>query len=474
LMLCAVIVPWRLIRPLDAPDPSSSDASRFSHAIPFPRVLLVAGAGGLAALGLAARSNVSPFGMFILAAGGAVSFFILSRSMVRAVTPPGRGKALSADWGVTVFFLPAAIFSVYALKLVFPNVRLGPWPALLAAGGVLAGLFRIILTRKTVIRIRIGDWAGRVPWRSLIVASIPFVLLTGATLAWGWHLRNQNIEQSLAAGGRPLAQVAAYSPTAPDILFPRHAEAERFIYPGAALAALAVWGAWASRRERKTVPLMALVAAAAVVLSFGPNLEPHLPFYRWLYDTVPIFHYPRVAGRMIHVAAVALAILAAFGVRAAIGRAWALAAVPLLIVMIDFAPAKVRGLALVPGPSVIYETVRKGLREKDGTVLALPIWPGDTAWSSLYQYEVTRSRFRMLNGYDPGVSRRYIREVFTPLYPMDFGEIREEQSAALRRFGVRYVVFHEEAYPRKVSPFPPKTALSRLMRSPALRFIREE
>lgn len=478
LVLGGLIVPWRLVNPLDASPGPPAEQRLATRRVAAGEMFLLAAAGGLAGLGVAAKSNTSWIGAVLFVVIGGAALLAAFRWMTGLVE---RGDGQADLWfrrAVIAGLLPMGVIGLYGAKIVWPDLRMGPWPAVVSVGGAVMGLTAAAFASRREIFDRLRGWVVRVPWAALLKASVPFLLLAGATLAWGWYVRNQNIEQSLAAGGRPLSQVAAYSPVLPDILDPRHPEAERFIYPGVVLVGLAAWGGWAFRRERKTVLFAAPLAVSAIVLSFGPNLEPHLPFYRWLYDYVPIFHYPRVAGRMIHVAAVLLAVLAAYGVlsierRLGVRAKWAIWIIVAALV-VDFAPAKARGMALVPGPSGIYETVRKGLDEKDGTVLALPIWPGDTAWSSLYQYEVTRHRFRMLNGYDPGVSRRYIREVFAPLYSMDFGEIREEQADLLRRFGVRYVVFHEEAYPRKVSPFPPKTALARLRRSPALRLVLEE
>src|SRR5262249_60480036 len=44
-------------------------------------------------------------------------------------------------------------------------------------------------------------------------------------------------------------------------------------------------------------------------------------------------------------------------------------------------------------------------------VLYLPIWPGDSAWSSIYLYNVTRTRVPMLNGHFPLLPRRDVTAV---------------------------------------------------------------
>ena len=60
----------------------------------------------------------------------------------------------------------------------------------------------------------------------------------------------------------------------------------------------------------------------------------------------------------------------------------------------------------------------------------------------------------MINGYSPVVPKTYVEQVFNPLYPLDFGQLGPSEYEVLRKFNVRYIVMHEEAFPEKVSPFP--------------------
>ena len=128
------------------------------------------------------------------------------------------------------------------------------------------------------------------------------------------------------------------------------------------------------------------------------------------------------------------------------------------------------GITALPDRSAVYDRLAREMTPSD-VVLELPIWPGVTAWSSIYQYYVTRYRYRMVNGYSPATSREYVEKVFKPLYPMDFGEVREPQYEFMRRNGIRFVVMHEEAFPEKISPFPPSLTNARLARSPYLEFL---
>jgi hypothetical protein len=82
----------------------------------------------------------------------------------------------------------------------------------------------------------------------------------------------------------------------------------------------------------------------------------------------------------------------------------------------------------------------------------------------------------MVNGYAPVVFRDYIQEVFWPLFPLDFGELNPGQGAVLKKLKVDMITFHDNAlvYTEKISPFPPRLALRRLMASPWLSLVEQD
>jgi len=121
----------------------------------------------------------------------------------------------------------------------------------------------------------------------------------------------------------------------------------------------------------------------------------------------------------------------------------------------------------------VYDRLAREQRAGEA-ILELPVWPGDTSWSSIYLWYVTRYRNPLLNGYSPAVPRDYAGRIFQPLYPLDFGEMRRPQYDLLRRQGVRFIVFHEEAYPPQVSQFPVRLATENLRNSPFLETLASE
>ncbi|VAX16306.1 hypothetical protein MNBD_NITROSPINAE03-671 [hydrothermal vent metagenome] len=113
--------------------------------------------------------------------------------------------------------------------------------------------------------------------------------------------------------------------------------------------------------------------------------------------------------------------------------------------------------------------------EADGKyLLDLPIWPGESSWSSIYIYYTLQSRVPSINGYSPVVSRAYIDNVFKKLWPLDSGDLTEKHVKILRDLNVGLVVFHEEAYPGKISAYPSSFALNQLLQSPYLTLVEKK
>ena len=144
-----------------------------------------------------------------------------------------------------------------------------------------------------------------------------------------------------------------------------------------------------------------------------------------------------------------------------------LGAALLALLVWDYYPPSRLGLTTLPPSQPVYQRLAKELRPGE-TVLALPLWPGDSAWTSVYLYWATRYRIGFLNGYSPAVPRGYREQVFQPLNPMNQGEVGRPQFELLRELGIRYILFHEDVYPDKVSPFPFVLTAERLDRSPFL------
>ena len=131
------------------------------------------------------------------------------------------------------------------------------------------------------------------------------------------------------------------------------------------------------------------------------------------------------------------------------------------------------GVSLLPGPNAAYAAAVSDA-EARGLVpraLVLPIWPGDSSYSSIYEYHAMRAGLRMLNGYAAVTEPAYVERVFRRFETMTEGDFTDDQYAALRKTGVTHVILHEDAFPAKVSLFPFGATLRRHLANPRLRLL---
>ena len=307
-----------------------------------------------------------------------------------------------------------------------------------------------------------GRPAGRLPIAALLV----FVALAGGAAGWVLMLRSVFVAGSIAEAGRRLDEVRLFSPGPAALADPAR-------YGGFALAALAAVGLAARGRRPGDAALRLLYGAAlalGLLLSLGPTV-PRLPLYQGLHRFLPFFAMLRNPDKLLLVTSVATIVLAALGARALLAglapgaglrRASTAGALGALVLV---ATPPWHGIAFARfGDSPVYET----LRREATRVLYLPIWPGDSAYSGLYLYAVTRTRIPMLNGYSPLVPRRYVDDVFDQLEAMNVGDLGPGEAAALRRLGVTHVVVDRAGFPPQVSPYPSAFTVERLAASGTL------
>jgi hypothetical protein len=106
-------------------------------------------------------------------------------------------------------------------------------------------------------------------------------------------------------------------------------------------------------------------------------------------------------------------------------------------------------------------------------ILALPLWPGNSHWTSVNQYYASLHRVRMVNGYRPSVPRAYLEGVFEVFNPLNQGWLTDAHLARLESMGVGYLVLHEDAFPERVSPFPVGRTLEALLSHPRLDLLEQ-
>ena len=112
-------------------------------------------------------------------------------------------------------------------------------------------------------------------------------------------------------------------------------------------------------------------------------------------------------------------------------------------------------------------------RDVEPHAVVVPLWPGDSHWASLYEHYVSLYRIRMLNGYSPAIGNDYLESVFYPLESINVGVIDNEQIALLKSMKIDYLIFHEDAFPQQVSPYPASQTLFRLLAHPSLQLMKQ-
>ena len=132
------------------------------------------------------------------------------------------------------------------------------------------------------------------------------------------------------------------------------------------------------------------------------------------------------------------------------------------------------GICLEPGADPAWLAVAEDAKARgvEPRALVLPIWPGDSSWSSVYQYHAVRAGVPMLNGYAAVRTHDYADRVFHRFETMTEGDLTDDQAAGLRELGVTHVILHENAFPAKVSLFPFGETLDRHLRDPRLQLVR--
>jgi hypothetical protein len=315
--------------------------------------------------------------------------------------------------------------------------------------------------------------------RTSLLGLAPIALAAVAYILW---VKYSFLEATTLRAGRELSAVQVFNPRLADMLR-ISPSAERNIYLGIVPLALAVYGFFARLSEiRKRVAsrgallwlcFWTCLFIASYFMALGTATQRYLPLYPWLHANVPFLAYSRTPNRLLVVTALGLFMLCAYGIRRLLSKGrLAMSAVflLLLVALLDYHSKSPIGISVMQGIDRVYGEVRS--RGKGGRLLALPIWPGDDARSSIYGYYVTLTGVPMVNGYSPAPERSYVSRVFQPLRNLNLGEMRAHQYELLKEWRVPFVVLHGEAFPRKVSRYPFRFTLRNLQGSPFLEFVR--
>jgi hypothetical protein len=335
--------------------------------------------------------------------------------------------------------LPLALFAYERARASRGRRRAHAWGALCAAAIVsvpLSGQPHLALGVIPFVAVYVAIRAApAAAW-----AAAGLVAAVGVGLAI--HLTI--VRDSAESGGRSLQEVGEFSASWLDLLSRwRPSEPERFVYAGWLLPVLAAAGAvvlWRSSRRA-----LAVVLGAAAVIPPVLALGTTIPLYGWLWDIFPPLRFPRVPGRLMPIADLALAALAAFAAARIIGRSGRRAAVAagllLALVAADLLVFPLRESADDPGNRA-YAALRQA---QEGRVLELPMFEPGIHYGSVYDYYQLQAPRQRPGGYS----------TLVPSPPFDFYFLRNRLSCGvwlagdeetLEELGIELVTFHAGMY----------------------------
>ena len=363
-------------------------------------VLTYVGAGGFAALWL--RSLGLPAAA---ALAGGLAFAL---APYRSIQTSG-GHLL----GPISMLLPLALYAVETRRTWLATAALASIPL---SGQVHLALGAIpFFAAYAAVRGATGRAA-------LVLA--PAGAVAAGVLVWTVSLRG-------AAGTeRAFAEVARYSAEPLDFLA-RHSRHgfETFVFLGWLLPVLALAGAavlW--RRERALAAVLAAGVAVPVLFALGANT----PLYRPLWELLPGLGQTRVPGRLLPIAVLALAALAAFALARMRWQWAAVVAIPLLA--LDLRVDVYRPLGADERNPLYAE-----LREREpGPLLERPVHDPETFEGSVYLYYAIQAQ-----------RERPLAYSTTPP-PEALEALRRIRDGDAREVGVRWIVEFEDGRPARL------------------------
>src|SRR5581483_9469265 len=289
-------------------------------------------------------------------------------------------------------------------------------------------------------------------YRPLVEAAVG----TAAAILAGVLIRETVIAGSIDSGGRKLSEVRVYSATELDFLtrHERHG-GESFVFLGwlTPLAAIAGF-VLLSRSNRWLAAALGLGAVVPLLLALGT----HDPLYTALWHAFPPLRYPRVPERLMPVACLTIAALAAFALDAGLRRPearrvprLALAAVAAVVLLADLHVRAFHASA-ADGSNAAYAAVRTA---PPGRLVEVPVFLPDIHYGSVYLYYEQQVRRPRPLGYSTTAPRR-ADVVARHLQPLSCGDWTTGVADRLRILKVSAITLHRGVYVD--NPVVPDTA----------------
>jgi len=344
---------------------------------------------------------------------------------------------------------------------------------------------------------RFQNW--RESWQNIFIALLPLPLLFGLALAFPTIIQqiagaatDQHVGSSVAT--RVFREIALYSPHAADFfawispgIVSQHVyigiSILVFLTAGLACLLVAACRRGHDSRHRLFVIVLLLAGVAGIMaLALGTNGPFQALLFRICRKVIPRYDWIRQPAKIFCLMPAFLAVATGLGLSAIFVHLKSSQVKFIAALLFCGAIGTEYFLRVHPTISILdsnqdaYEAVAKDAAAagKPPHVLIIPLWPGDAADSSIYQYYVSLYRIRMVNGYNPFVSKFYRENVFRRYESVNQGWLTDDQIDGLLRRKIDYLILHEDLFPEKVSPFPIGWTLKQLLEHRRLQLLRQD
>ncbi len=332
---------------------------------------------------------------------------------------------------------------------------------------------------------------------SVIRARLPalFAAASGLLAAAVYRMvRHAHLAGSEMGAGRALSEVRGFSPSARGFWGWSTSGLQSQVYLGFTVALILTGTVWIivaryatgrNRTSKRAVAALALIAILGVLtLALGVQGPFRGLALRMMRTLVPPYAMVRQTAKIFVILPTILALLGALTadcLQRGFKAKRSLWGVVILVIITGLAIGEYKGqvrttVCLLDSRQNAYAAVLNdaAARAETPRALVLPIWPGEAAEASVYQFHAQFYGIRIVNGYSPVVSRTYIEEVFQPLQVVNQGNLTDVEINLLTAMGVHYLILHEDLFPEKVSPFPVTLTRDRLMGHARLRLLAQD
>jgi hypothetical protein len=340
--------------------------------------------------------------------------------------------------GWVAVFLPLALLALERARSASSRRAAHAWGALAAAAVASVPLSGQLHLALGIVPLVLAY--GAVRYRPLPGAWALSGALAAAAV--GVVIRVTLIAGSAEEGGRSLDEVREFSAEWVDLVSRRQlGGSEDFVFLGWLTPLLAVAGLVVLARRRRGLALvLAAAALVPVLLALGTNT----PLYSPLWHAFPPLRFPRAPARLVPVADLALAALAAYAaawLAARAGRrALAASAALLLLVGADLA-VRPLGANASDGANRAYAV----LAAERGRTLELPYFEPGVHYGSVYDAYTLQAPRERLNGYSTLAPERAYDFYFAHRR-LSCGVWLPGDEATLERLGVTRLLFHLGLY----------------------------